>query len=325
MKYLTLFLTVLSFTFFMSLPQSLKAQADSLTKVLDQYISSSGNKDAGIMVGCINCSTGTINVVSKGAIDRNDDLRLVCPASKPVISYLILAKNININRKIDKWFPLNQGYQKSDRITIKMLLSNTSGIKDYVAMVKDMNQKANNQFTVDLAYKNKELAFNPGDSVLYSNTGFNAAGIILEKVSKKSIDDLLKEYFKNIAPSIRMDDGNGKYPRGYMNPWPYHYSLSGFSGGLIGRIEDYLRMMAFICKQPEFKTMTNWVKDSNGEKWGLGIFGIGDRIFYDGNSGANLSIFSKIGDRIIYIHSSNERDNNRFRFYVQKLIPLAMK
>ena len=34
------------------------------------------------MVGCINCSTGTINVVSKGAIDRNDDLRLVCPASK---------------------------------------------------------------------------------------------------------------------------------------------------------------------------------------------------------------------------------------------------
>ena len=33
-------------------------------------------------------------------------------------------------------------------------------------MVKDMNQKANNQFTVDLAYKNKELAFNPGDSVL---------------------------------------------------------------------------------------------------------------------------------------------------------------
>jgi len=38
-------------------------------------------------------------------------------------------KGLNIKSTIDKWFPLKDGYQKSDKITIKMLLSNTSGIR----------------------------------------------------------------------------------------------------------------------------------------------------------------------------------------------------
>jgi hypothetical protein len=304
---------------------NLKGQGKpSIFKILNEYVSSSGNRDAGIIAGCIDCKSGKIDIYSQGAIDKNNDLKLVCPASKPAITYLILKNNIDPDRKIDQWFPLDQGYTKSDRITIKMLLSNTSGIRDYVAMVKDKNHEESNQFTVDLAYKNKELAFNPGDSALYSNTGFNAAGIILERITNKKIDNLLKEYFKDIAPSIRMDDGKGNYPKGYMKPWPYHYSLSGFSGGVIGRIEDYLKMMDFICKQPEFKRMSTWVKEVNGEKWGLGIFGIGDRVLYDGNSGANLSLFCKIGDRILYIHSSNEMDNKRFQEYTDKLIPLLM-
>jgi hypothetical protein len=306
--------------------QSVKAQVDStIHKLLDHYVQTSANRDAGMIVGTIDCNTGEINVFSKGAINKNNDLRLVCPASKPAISYLILKKGMDIQTKIDKWFPLNQGYTKADVITIKMLLSNTSGIKDYVAMLIDNKREGSSQYTVDIAYKNKELAFNPGDSVLYSNTGFNAAGIILEKETNKKLDDLLGEYFKKIAPSIRMDDGKANYPKGYVNPWPYHYSLSGFSGGLIGTIEDYLKMMDYISKQPEFNTMTNWIKEVNGLKWGLGIIGQEDRIIYDGNSGANLSFFIKIGSRIIYIHTANELDNNIFQGYINKLIPVLMQ
>jgi hypothetical protein len=267
----------------------LKAQtpASTINSVLNKYVSTSEPENAGILVGVIDCETDKIKIFTKGAIDKSDDLRLVCPASKPAITYLILKEGIDIQNKIDKWFPQSEGYRKSSQITIKMLLSNTSGIKDYVGLI-DKDKVCNPQSTIDIAYKNKDLAFVPGEAVLYSNTGFNAAGIILEKQTNKTVNELIKEYFKDIAPSIRMDDGNGNYPKGYTNPWPYHYSQTGFSGCLIGTAEDYLKMMAYIAKQPEFKTMTSWVREADNLKWGLGIFGCENNVVYQGNSGAIL-------------------------------------
>ncbi len=302
------------------------AQTESaIDNLLNQYVLSAANMNAGMLVGIIDCKTDNVKTFSKGAIDKGNDLRLMCPGSKPAISYLILKNGLNIQSTIDTWFPLKQGYPKSDKITIKMLLSNTSGIQDYVQILFSCQQPGDAQMTVDTAYKNKELAFNPGDELLYSNTGFNAAGIILGKETCKTVDALLREQFKEIAPSIKMDNGKGNYPAGYMNPWPYHYSLSGFAGGLTGTIEDYLRMMAYISKQPEFTTMTNWVKEVDGYKFGLGIGGRGNTILYPGNSGANLSWLIKIDSKIIYIHSANELDNEKFQGLVHDIIPLMMK
>ncbi|HUX54618.1 MAG TPA: hypothetical protein VMV56_09405, partial [Williamwhitmania sp.] len=116
-------------TLLISIFFSARAQNDSvIDSLLNQYVLSSTNKDAGILVGVIDCNTDSVKTFSKGAIDKGNDLRLMCPGSKPVISYLILKNGLNIQSTIDKWFPLKQGYQKSDKITIKMLLSNTSGI-----------------------------------------------------------------------------------------------------------------------------------------------------------------------------------------------------
>lgn len=305
---------------------SAKAQTDSaIDSLLNQYVLSSANPNAGVLVGVIDCSTGILKTFSKGAIDKGNDLRLVCPGSKPAISYLILKNGLNIQSTIDKWFPLDQGHKMSDKITIKMILSNTSGINDYVGLLFNCKRAGNAQLTIDTAYKNKELAFNPGESVLYSNTGFNMAGIILEKETKKTVNELLKEQFQEISPSIRMDNGNGNYPKGYVNPWPYHYSLSAYSGGMIGTIEDYLRMMSFISKQPEFTIMTDWVIVVNGWKHGLGIEGEGNKVIYPGNSGANLSWLIKIDSKIIYIHTANELDNEKFQIFLNIVIPLLKK
>jgi len=122
-----------------------------------------------------------------------------------------------------------------------------------------------------------------------------------------------------------MDNGNGNYPKGYMNPWPYHYSLSAYSGGMIGTIEDYLRMMAYISKQPEFKIMTDWVAVVNGWKHGLGIEGEGNKVIYPGNSGANLSWLLMVDSKIIYIHTANDLDNEKFQGFLDNVIPLLMK
>jgi hypothetical protein len=321
MKKQIVLITLLIFSSYLAKSQHISL-IDSL---LNHYVVTAENEDAGMIVGVINCETEKYDIFSKGAIDENNDLRLVCPASKPVISYLILKNGIDIQSNIDKWFPLNHGYPKANEITIKMLLSNTSGIKDYVELSLDKDRQCNAGFTVDTAYKNKSLAFNPGESVLYSNTGFNAAGIILEETTNNTVDNLISEFFKGISPSIRMDDGNGNYPTSYIHPWPYHFSQSAFSGGLIGTIEDYLKIMNFISKQPEFNVMTDWVKEVNGLNWGLGIFGQGEMIIYQGNSGANLSFLIKINSKIIYIHTTNEMDYNKFQGYVNNLIPLLMQ
>lgn len=296
---------------------------NSINSILEKYITKSPNENAGIIVGLIDKNTDSIYVFSKGAIKRENDLRLVCPASKPVISYLLLRNSININSTINTWFPLKQGYTKSNEITIKMLLSNTSGIKDYVGFI-DKDKICNAEFTVDEFYKNKELAFHPGESILYSNTGLNAAGVILEKETNKTIDSLIFYNFNKIAPSIRMDDNNGNYPKGYINPWPYHYSQSSFSGGVIGSIDDFLKLMNYLTKQPEFNIMTNWVKEKDGVKYGLGIFGQNNVVFYQGNSGANFSLLIMINSKIMYFHTTNELDYNNLQNYINKLIPLVM-
>ena len=295
----------------------------TINSILQDYISTSNSNDAGILVGIIDNGTEISKIYSSGRITRENDLRLVCPASKPVISYMILNEEIDINATIDKWFPVEDGYTKSDLITIKMLLSNTSGIADYVGLF-EKELKCSPLKTIETAYKNHELAFNPGDSILYSNTNFNIAGLILEKETGKRLNDLLKEYFKEIAPSIRMDDGNGNYPKGYSS-WPYHFSQSGFAGGLIGNINDYLKMISLISNQVEFEEMTNWVKEYNGTKYGLGLFGQENVVMYHGNSGANISFLLKINAKIIYFHTTNEMDFQRFQVYLEKLIPTLMQ
>lgn len=312
-------------TLLISIFISAKAQTDTaIDSLLNQYVLSSANTNAGILAGVIDCNTGIIKTFSNGAIEKGNDLRLVCPGSKPAISYLILKNGLNIQSTIDEWFPLDQGYKMSDKITIKMLLSNTSGINDYVGLLFNCKQAGNAQLTIDTAYKNKELAFNPGESVLYSNTGFNMAGFILEKETRKTVDELLSDRFKGISPSIRMDNGNGNYPKGYM-PWPYHYSLSSYSGGMIGTIEDYLRMMAYISEQPEFRVMKDWVKVVNGWGHGLGIEGEGNKVIYPGNSGANLSWLLMVDSKIIYIHTANDLDYEKFQGFLDDVIPLLAK
>ncbi len=74
----------------------------TINSILQDYISTSNSNDAGILVGIIDNSTEISKIYSCGRITRENDLRLVCPASKPVISYIILNKKIDINATIDK-------------------------------------------------------------------------------------------------------------------------------------------------------------------------------------------------------------------------------
>ena len=85
------------------------------------------------------------------------------------------------------------------KITIRNLLNHTSGLYDYMKLTdslliqKDPKIELNNQKVIDLFKENKpKLNFLPNKKYEYSNTGYLLLATIIERVSKESYSDYLK-------------------------------------------------------------------------------------------------------------------------------------
>ncbi|HET9810186.1 MAG TPA: serine hydrolase domain-containing protein [Sphingomicrobium sp.] len=125
---------------------------------------------------------------------------------------------LDIDDHVSKYIP---GISEGDRITIRQLLSHTSGIQDYwpqdysfAAMAKPTAP----QNIVDIWAK-KPLDFQPGDQWQYSNTAYVVAGMIVEKVSGEPLMAFLeRKIFKPLGMTsvVDQDDAIGpQYPMGY--------------------------------------------------------------------------------------------------------------
>ena len=96
---------------------------------------------------------------------------------------------INLEDKITKYFP--DGPEAWRNITVRHLLSHTSGMTDYP---QDFDLRRD--YTEDELYqriKSIPLAFQPGDKWSYSNLAYVMLGILIHKVSGKFYGDFLQE------------------------------------------------------------------------------------------------------------------------------------
>ena len=114
-----------------------------------------------------------------------------------VILKLFEQGKINLDDKIDKWFPK---YPKSDLITIRQLLNHSSGIYNYtenlwlgVQTVLLPKKKWNPNTLLKSTY-NKGFYFVPGKGHHYSNTNYLILGLIIEKITGKSLSKVYREY-----------------------------------------------------------------------------------------------------------------------------------
>lgn len=297
---------------------------DSVKVLMQQFIKSNEN---GLLFGFYDEDIDSLTILTVGEIKEANDLRLACPTTKSCLSYIILREGINIDTTINNWFPQKNGYTKSDSITLRMLLYNTSGIQEYIKFIGfDPDRIVTPKETVELAYKNQNLEFDPGNQYRYSNTNFSLLGLILEEIKGKDFNSIIKEYFHDISPSLRMDDGKGNYPFGYINPWPFHWSVTGYAGGLISTAEDAIKVFSHISNQTEFNIMTDWIEDRNKSNHlvGMGIFAfknwrdMGEVIYYDGDMLANQMLLMKIKNTVYYFHTSHSDG-------LENLINLAYK
>ncbi|TXD84533.1 beta-lactamase family protein [Subsaximicrobium wynnwilliamsii] len=101
---------------------------------------------------------------------------------------------LSYNDLIDKYIPELKNYKG---ITIKNLLTHTSGLPDYMSVADkkwNKSQIATNDDIISLFQEfEPEQEFEPGQDYAYSNTGYLILGTIIERVSGKSFEEYLNE------------------------------------------------------------------------------------------------------------------------------------
>ncbi|MBK7809823.1 MAG: beta-lactamase family protein [Saprospiraceae bacterium] len=110
---------------------------------------------------------------------------------------------LNLDDSIQKYIPKLPYF--GEIITLNHLLSNTSGIPDYLEVLALKNQykkkRLKTEYMLDF-YKNYHtLSFKPGTSFSYCNTGYMMLCVIVERVSGTSIEKYAQE---NIFKPLKM-------------------------------------------------------------------------------------------------------------------------
>jgi len=110
-----------------------------------------------------------------------------------LIMQLVERGKIDLNGKITDYLP---DYRKDtgDKVTIHHLLTHTSGIPNYEQEFwadKSRDPLTIEQMVADFCIGN--LEFEPGSTHRYSNTGYYLLGVIIEKVTGKPLDQVLRE------------------------------------------------------------------------------------------------------------------------------------
>jgi len=198
---------------------------------------------------------------------------------------------LKLDDPVGKYVP---GLTRSDEVTIRQILSHTSGYQDYWPedyLMTPMMRATTPQNIID-KWAKKPLDFEPGTQWQYSNTNYVIAGLIVEKVSGQRVMDFLKEHIfhplgmKSVWNSdetkLKQADASPyiRYALGPLRPAPKEGSGWMFAAGELAMtahdlaLWDESLMAHSILKPALEKEMFTEVKlkDGKGTGYGLGVF-----------------------------------------------------
>jgi CubicO group peptidase (beta-lactamase class C family) len=133
---------------------------------------------------------------------------------------------LSYDDKITKYFPEFPAYGKD--ITVRNLLNNTSGMPLYQSFTTKDN--LTNAEILKIIEEREALDANIGERYVYNNAGYVMLGLIIEKVSKMSLAEFLKE---NIFQPLKMKNSLvGDTPKIDLKNRALGYSV-------IGALDDY--------------------------------------------------------------------------------------
>ena len=197
---------------------------------------------------------------------------------------------LSVDDKVAKYLPK---LTRANEITIRQLLSHTSGYQDYWPQDYVMPEmlKPTTADQILETWAKKPLDFDPGTKWQYSNTGYVVAGEIVEKVAGKPLFKFLNDsVFVPLGMKSVTDEDFKKLPasdpRGYIRyglgparPAPEEGAGWMFAAGeLAMTAEDLARWDISIIKQSLLKPSSYaqletevLLKNGLGTKYGLGV------------------------------------------------------
>src|SRR5260370_4186571 len=136
--------------------------------------------------------------------------------------------SIKLDGHISDYLPYYR-HDTGSKVTISQLLSHMSGIPSYTDDPKFFADDSRNYYVVDDFVKtfcSGDLQFEPGAKFHYDNSGYFLLGAILEHVTGKTYEALLKE---NILTPLRMKDSCDDHHADILakRASGYHHDLAG--------------------------------------------------------------------------------------------------
>lgn len=197
---------------------------------------------------------------------------------------------LSLDDSVSKYFP---ELTRATEVTIRELLSHTSGYQDYYPqdyVPRFMIASTTAQHIMD-TWAKKPLDFDPGTRWQYSNTNYVIAGAIVEKITGHPLFDLLKEkifdplgmrtVIDTDQSSLAPTDAVGYFRYASSPPHPEAKEGKGWlsaAGELSMTVEDLLRwdislIGQSILKRESYREMETDVrlKDGIGTGYGLGL------------------------------------------------------
>ena len=184
-----------------------RATSDTTARAVDRVFEAWRNSDG---PGCaVGVSRGGVRIFERGYgmanLETDTPIRPssifhVASVSKQftAMAIMLLARDgrLTVDDDIRKYLPEIPDY--GTPITIRHLLTHTSGLRDQwelIAMARGRfeEDRITEADVMDIVPRQKALNFTPGAEYVYSNTGFTLLGVIVKRVSGRTLRDFTDE------------------------------------------------------------------------------------------------------------------------------------
>lgn len=271
------------------------------------------------------------------------------------VMMLVEEGKIGLDQKISKYIPESPAAWKE--VTVRQLLTHTSGISDYGAEEDTMNKGVINfrkDYTEEQlvqAFAKMPMDFAPGEKWKYSNTGYVLLGIIIHRVTGEFYGDFLEErIFKPLGmASTRIISEADIVPHrssGYRlvkgvlknQEWVSPTLNTTADGALYTNVLDLAKWDAaleetLLVKAASYGLMWTPVQLNNGKTypygfgWSLAEEGGKRAVSHDGAwQGFTMTINRFLDDRFTVIVMSNlDSDNSKPEKIVDQITKIYLK
>lgn len=134
------------------------------------------------------------------------------------IALLAERGQLKLDDDVRKYVPELRDYGK--KVTIDHLVHHTSGLRDFWTLVQTADMRNDDGYNAGdvlrLAARQKQLNFDPGAEYNYSNTGYVLLGIVVERVSGRTLRQFAdEEFFKPLGmTSSHFHDDHNEIAKG---------------------------------------------------------------------------------------------------------------